>query len=166
MRVFLLSFIALFFISCGYQPSSKFARDVLGDKVSTDVIVSAKDPENSVVIKDSIDAAIVEKFHASLVKKGFSQTHLELKVGDPLYTPVQYDANGYVVSYRTTIVLYIKKYSNSEIKNYTSIGTYDFNIAPNAIISDQERFLAIKCSAQKALNSFLAQVSAEGMKED
>lgn len=162
LRFFLLSFIALFFISCGYQPSSKFARGVVGDKVSTEILVSAKDPENSVIIKDSIDAAIVEKFHSSLVKKGSADTHLELKIGDPSYSPIQYDANGYVVAYRTAIVLNIKRYRDSEVKSYTSKGTYDFNIAPNAIISDQERFLAIKYSAQKAINSFLAQVSAEG----
>jgi len=41
-------------------------------------------------------------------------------------------------------------------------GNYDFAIEPNAVITDQERFDAINFSAQKAINSFIAQIAAEG----
>ena len=46
--------------------------------------------------------------------------------------------------------------------NYRTKGTYDFDIEPNAIISDQVRFEAIRQGAQKALDAFVAQVAAQG----
>ncbi|MEA1955280.1 MAG: hypothetical protein U9N02_02160 [Campylobacterota bacterium] len=164
MRILLLIFITLLFTSCGYQPSSKFARNVVGDKVSTSVIISDRDPENSVIIKDSIDSAIIEVFNASLVDRKSAKTHLELKISNPSYLPIQYDKDGYIVAYQTTTVLNIKKYFNGISKVYTTKGRYNFTIAPNAVITDQERFQAIKFSAIKAIESFVAKVSAEGSK--
>jgi hypothetical protein len=162
LKYFVLALVLVFFTSCGYQPSSKFARNVVGEKVSTSISISQSDPENSVIMKDSVDAAVIEVFHANLVSKSESQTHLHLSVSNPKYTPIEYDSNGYVIAYRTKITLKIKKYFRGISKEYTSKGTYDFSIAPNSIISDQERFQAIKFSATKAIESFLAHISAEG----
>ena len=50
-------------------------------------------------------------------------------------------------------------------KNYSTNGTYDFSVSPNAVLTDQERFDAIKFSSEKAIKSFIAQVSAEGARE-
>ena len=75
---------------------------------------------------------------------------------------MQYDSDGYIVAYRTTINLMIKRYKDGKMKLYKSQGTYDFSIAANAVITDQERFNAIKFSSEKAIKSFVAQVSAEG----
>lgn len=134
----------------------------MGDKISTTVQISAQDPENTVIIKDAVDEAIIEVFHASLTSRALSTTHLELSISDPSYSPTQYNSDGYIVGYRTTIILSIVKYHNGLSKNYSARGTYDFSILPNAIVSDQERFEAIKFSSAKAIKSFLAQVSAEG----
>ncbi len=159
---FITILIALLFTSCGYRPSSKYARDVVGEKISTSITVSSSDPENSVIIKDAVDAAIVSIFHASIREKHQSDTHLVLQTNTPSYTPIQYDRNGFVIAYRMSIVLTITKYHNGISKIYTSKGTYDFSIDPNAVVTDQERFQAIKLSAAKAINSFISQVSAEG----
>lgn len=165
MRIISLVMIMLLLTACGYKPSAKFSRQVVGQKISTSVVISAVDPENTVIIKDAVDAAIIEVFHASLTSKSLSQTHLALSLGNPSYSPIQYDADGFVVGYRTTIVLRILRTTNSVSKNYTAKGTYDFSIAPNAIITDKERFDAIKNSSTKAIKSFVAQISAEGAKE-
>ncbi|HIP55206.1 MAG TPA: hypothetical protein EYH11_07010, partial [Sulfurimonas autotrophica] len=58
--------------------------------------------------------------------------------------------------------LKITRESKSSKKNYTARGSYDFSVVPNAVITDQERFDAIKFSAIKAIASFAAQISAEG----
>ena len=154
-------------VGCGYKPSSKYSRAVTGEKISTSVVISAQDPENTVIIKDAVDAAILELFHASLVSRKESTTHLDISIGNPRYSPIQYDTNGYVVAYRATITLGIKRTTlGSETKSYSSSGTYDFAITPNAVITDQERFDAIKFSSVKAIASFIAQISAEGVHED
>lgn len=148
--------------SCGYKPSSKYAREILGNKISTSIVVSQTNPENSVIIKDAVDRAIIEVFHASLVKKRYSTTHLVINMSTPSYAPLQYDHNGFIISYRATITLKISRESKDLKKNYTSRGTYDFSILPNSVLTDQARFDAIKFSSFKAISAFVAQVSAEG----
>lgn len=154
----------VFATSCGYRPSAKFAREELGQKISTSVIISAQDPENTVVIKDALDSAIVEVFQASLVGKTESDTHLDISIGSMIYTPTVYDKDGYVIGYRMAIILNIKSRKNADIKNYNTRGFYDFSVSPNSLLTDQDRFDAIKFSSEKAIKSFIAKISADGAK--
>ena len=164
LTVVLLALL-LFVSGCGYKPSAKYSREVTGEKISTSVIISAQDPENTVIIKDAIDSAIVEIFHASLVKRAYADTHLSFSISAPRYAPIEYDDNGFVIGYRTYVTLHIVRETDASTKHYTARGTYDFTVAPNAVITDKERFDAIKYSAQKAIASFIAQVSAEGSRK-
>lgn len=167
IKIFLLLFLVFIILSgCGYKPSAKFSRDVLGEKISTSVIISVQDPENTVVIKDEIDRAVVEVFQASLVSRSVSDTHLVIKMNEPSYAPITYDVNGYITGYRMSVVLNIEKYTNGSSKNYTTRGFYDFSVALNAIVTDQDRFEAIGFAAQRAIKSFAAQVSAEGARAE
>ncbi|MBU0631174.1 hypothetical protein KKA17_00870 [bacterium] len=147
---------------CGYLPSSKFAREVVGDKVSTQVVISEIDPQNTVLIKDAVDSAVIKSFNTSLTDRDHSTTHLIISLAKVAYSPIQYDSNGYVIGYRTTIILKIEMKNSGISKKYSAKGTYDFAIEANAIISDQIRFEAIKYSATKAISAFIAQVSAQG----
>ena len=162
LKVLFVSLVVVFISGCGYKPSAKFSREIVGNKISTSVVISAQDPENTVIIKDAIDGAILEIFHASLSARSISDTHLAISITNPSYSPIQYDKNGYVIAYRTTIRLKITRYHNGIKKSYSAKGTYDFAIEAHAIVTDQERFLAIKNSSSKAIKSFIAQVSAEG----
>jgi len=157
--------IALLFTSCGYKPSSKFSRAVLGEKISTSVVISQADPENTVLIKDAVDGAIVETLHASLVSRSKSDSHLVFSIAKPSYSAIQYDSNGYVIAYRMRVTLNIIRYYNGKEKRYSAKGSHDFSITPNAVVTDQDRFDAIKFSAAKAINSFIAQISSEGAKQ-
>ena len=165
MKLLCILLIALLLSSCGYKPSATFSRAVVGEKISTSVNISLIDPENTVIIKDAVDTAIIQVFHASLVPKKLSQTHLVLTLSNPSYSPIQYDSNGFVIAYRTIIRLNIQRQTDSKSTNYNVRGTYDFSITANAVITDKERFDAIKFSSVKAIQSFVAQVSAEGARE-
>ena len=160
--VLLLSFVFFTITACGYTPSAKFARNTLGDKISTDVIISSQDPQNTVVIRDAVNKAIIKVFQASLVERSISDTHLILKMGLPQYLPIVYDENGYIIAYRMSVVLNIQKYKNGLLKNYNTRGFHDFSVAPNAIVTDKDRYEAIDFAAQRAIKAFIAQVSAEG----
>ena len=157
--------VALFFVGCGYKPSSKFARNVVGEKISTSITISSSDPENSVIIKDAIDSAIISTFHASLVDKRNSTSHLSISTSTPSYSAIEYDTNGFVIGYRMSITLHIKHIKDGVSKSYTAKGTFDFGVDANAIVTDQERFNAIQNSAKKALNSFISQLSASGARD-
>jgi len=156
----------LVFTGCGYKPSAHYAKNVVGNKVSTEVIVSLQDPENTVLIKDAIQTAVVNRFRASLTTKEAADTHLRVALSGVTFTPLQYDENGYIIVYRTRVVLQITRESaGDEKRNYRVSGIYDFVIEPNAIISDQARFEAIRIGAQKAIDTFTARVSAEGVRK-
>ena len=157
-----LVFLMLLFAACGYKPSAKYAREVLGERISTNVVISAEDPENTVLVKDAVDSAIIDVFHASLTSRAKSDTHLEISISNPSYTPIQYDQNGFVIAYRMTITLNIWRFKNGKSKKYRSKGYYDFAVEPNALVTDQQRFDAIRNAAQKAITSFASQISAEG----
>ena len=165
IKFMILFMIFISFVSCGYKPSSTFARQVVGEKISTSVIISSQDPENTVIIKDAIDSAVIEVFHASLTSRDYSDTHLTISLHEPSYSPIQYDQNGYVISYRAMIQLLITRQTANSVEKYNVKGTYDFSVTANAVITDQERFDAIKYSSKKAINSFLAKVSAEGTRK-
>jgi len=166
LKVLLLISVVTLFSACGYKSSAKYSREVVGERISTSVTISAEDPENTVIIKDAVDSAIVEVFHASLTSKNYSDTHLSLSISPPSYTPVQYNNDGYVIAYRTTITLLIMRETSGVTKRYSTRGTYDFSVVPNAVITDQERFDAIRFSATKAISAFVAKVSAEGSRKN
>ncbi len=154
--------ILTLFSGCGYHPSSKEAKKVIGESVSTEIIISMSDPENTVVLKDALDEAVIRRFQTNLRHRKDAATHLKIELKNVNFTALQYDSNGYVISYRTTINLAVTRITTDLTKQYHALGYYDFTISPNAIITDQQRFDAISISATKALDSFVAQVAAEG----
>lgn len=167
MKIFLLTAILVLFSACGYKPSAKYAREVVGQNISTSVYISAKDPQNSVIVKDGVDNAVISVFHSNLTTKDKSNTHLNIKVSNPSYSPIQYNEDGYVIAYRAKISLkvdVVKKDGKS--KNYTTKGTYDFSIVANSVLSDQQRLDAIRYSSIKALKALVAKISAEGSKKE
>jgi len=166
MKPLLYTLVSVFLlfesVGCGYKPSAQYSRKVIGEKVSTTVVISAEDPENTVIIKDAIDAAIVEVFHASLTDRQHATTHLQLSITEPKYTPIQYNQDGFVIAYRATTRIDIIRTTKDRQKRYATEGTYDFSVVPNAVLTDQERFEAIKYSSAKAISAFIAKIAAEG----
>ncbi len=150
---------------CGYKPSSKEAKKVMGESVSTEIVISMTDPENTVVLKDALDEAVIRRFQTNLRHRKDAATHLKIELQSVGFSALQYDSNGYVISYRTTINLEVTRITTELTKHYFAVGYYDFTISPNAIITDQQRFDAIASSATKALDSFVAQVAAEGARK-
>lgn len=152
----------MMFTGCGYTSAAHYAQSVVGNSVSTDVVISAEDPQNTVIIKDAVDTAVITKFRTSLTSKSASQTHLKIKIASVGFSPLRYDTNGYITTYRTTVNMHIDRTTQEKVHSYNTSGMYDFDIEPNAIISDQARFNAISASAQKAIDAFIAQIAAEG----
>jgi len=156
----LLAFVLL--VGCGYLPASKQARKVIGEKLYVEVIVPLEDPENAVIIKDATRNAVITRFHASLVPLSKAKTRLMVSMAGIGFTPLQYDENGYIIVYRTVVNIQVTRTSKDETKTYSSRGNFDFTIEPNAVITDTQRFDAISKASLKALDSFVAQVGAEG----
>lgn len=158
--------ILTLFSGCGYHPSSKESRKVLGETVSTEIIISITDPENTVVLKDALDEAVIRRFQTNLRHRHEAKTHLKIELKSVTFSALQYDSNGYVIAYRTTIDLVIYRTYEGYTKRYNAVGNFDFAISANAIITYQQRYDAIAQSTTKALDSFVAQVAAEGTRTE
>lgn len=166
MKIFLITIFLLFISGCGYKPSSIYAKKALGEKIYADVKIDLQEPENTVVIKDAMNEAIVSKFRAKITPLEQSTSQIYLKLKDIEFIPIQYDEDGYIVRYKIIVKIHIDyNLKNSEDKQLNVSGYYDFLVEPDSIISDKKRFEAIKFASIKALDEFTSKVSIIGYKK-
>jgi len=160
----LLSFVLLLllFAGCGYKPASYYSKKAIGDRVFVKVSMLRSDPENTVIIKDAVNEAVITKFKSRVVNEDDANSKLFVRVDSVGFAPVQYDKNGYVVLYRATVTLSTTVATQKETKTFLTSGSYDFPIEPNTTISDSKRFDAIKNSAAKAIDTLTSQISILG----
>jgi len=165
--IFSLLFLFIF-IGCGYRPSSDYTKKILGDKIYTQVYIDINDPENSVLIKDAVNEAVVSKFKSKIVdKKELANTFFYVKFKSKSFTPVAYDRDGYVIAYKAKVLLNITYVDKTGKKGSFDVsGTYDFPIEANSVISDSKRFEAIKFASYKAISEFISRIAIKGLKSN
>ena len=161
---FIVIFIFLF-TSCGYKPTNLYTKKVLGDNIYVKVSISKVDPQNSVLITDALNQAVITKFRSNLVlDPKLASSKLYVSLASVSFKPIQYDSKGYVIAYKTIVNLktrYIDK--NKKSKTISSSGDYDFSIEANSVISDNKRFDAIKFAALKAIDELISKISVVGV---
>ncbi len=161
---FLYIFIPFLFLGCGYKPSSLYTKKVLGENIHVNINISRKDPKNSVLIKDAVNEAVVGRFDAKLVKKKDADTNLVVSIGSVSFSALSYDRDGYVISYKTKIVLNASyKTNDGKSRNFSTTGEFDFPIEANSVISDTKRFEAIKNASKDAINEIISKISIIGI---
>ena len=157
----------LFFLTaCGYKPASHYTKKILGQRIYTEVDVSLSDPENSVLIKDALHQALYTRLKSDISKKNNAESTIKVFYKNISFVPLQYDKNGYVVYYQAHTVLDFTFIKADKKEHRSIIGRYEFPIRPSAIISNDLRFKAIKQGSIKALDEFIAYLSAKGLVED
>lgn len=164
-RKYIIStFLVLITIGCGYTPTAKLAEVVLGEKVYVETVMSRVDPQNTVIIRDSIAAALVDRYGITITDKNLADTTILATLLNTSFRAIAYDTNGYIVSYRATVRLKIEYQTKAGIKgSMTTQGNYDFPITANSVISDSKRFEAIKFASEDAVDEFLAVVAIRGL---
>ncbi len=164
-QLFLGFLIAVVISGCGYKPSSYYAKQALGDRLYAEVTISRQDPRNSVLIKDAVNEAIVSRFGGKLVTKEQADSVLRVNIQSISFSPTVYDTYGYVIAYKTTVVLAMQyENANKKIEYLTATGEYDFSIEANSVISDTNRFEAIRYAANDALDEFVSKIAIKGLR--
>lgn len=163
IALFIIHLSSFILTGCGYKPTSHYTREITGGSISTHIVISMQDPENTVLLKDALNEAVVNRFRSRLTDRAHAKTHLTIALRNTVFEPIRYDTNGFVVAYRARITLDIDRETEGATRRYTTEGSHQFAIEPNAIISDYVRFQAIQAGAEKALDSFVAKVAAEGI---
>ena len=161
-KISLSLLIFIFFMACGYRPSSYYAKQLIGDKVYTYADVSLADPENAVLTKDALNLALQTRFKVNAASENDADSSITMTYKSVRFLPLQYDKNGYVVYYQVNMTLNFLFKKGDKIIDRDIIGRYEFPISSSAIISSDLNFQAIEQSSRKALDQFLAFLAAQG----
>lgn len=153
----------LLLTACGYKPSSHYSKQIIGENVYTEVEVSLSDPENAVLIKNALNKALYTRLKTKATRKRDADSSIYVAYDNIRFVPLQYNKNGYVVHYQARITLGFTFVKGEVTQKRQLIGRYEFPIRPSAIISNDLRFKAIEHGSIKALDQFIAYLSAKGL---
>jgi hypothetical protein len=144
-----------------------YTKEVLGDNIYVEVKTSLKDPENTVLIRDALNEAVISRFRSRIVPRKDADSQLVMELKKVSFLPIQYDKNGYVIAYKTYVDLLTRVRDKSgHTQAIYSRGDYDFAIESNSVISDTKRFEAIKHASYKAVDEFISRLSIKGIRSD
>ncbi len=158
----ILTLIALLLVSCGYKPSSHVIKHVFADTVYVEVIVDRAEPENAPFVKDEMNRLVYTRFKGRVTSKEEAQSQIRISYAGSTFWPLAYE-NGYVTRYRANIRVRFDMITKDGklSKNISSVVESD--IQASSITSSALRTEAIRKGLAKALDEFLAYVSAKGM---
>ena len=163
----LILIFTLFFIGCGYKPSTYYTSPLLGDKIYTEVNIDIKNPTDAIFLKDAVNQAVYSVFNAKLVKKEEADSIMIFNVKSVSITPIDYDKNGYPILYRASASISANNQMENNItKSYKGSGSYDFSIVSNSVLSDDLRHNAIKQAFIKALQIIEFKIAQGGIDDN
>lgn len=165
MRPFASLFLAFFLGACGYLPTSKLADAIFDEGVYVNVELNPADPQNSIFVADTLKEMIISKLGRKLALKHEADDIINVRMANLEFIPLVYDENGYVVSYKAKLNLsfHLVLKDGSEA-NFNTSGSYNFDISPNSIISDEARQRAIRAASSEAFDEFISAVAIRGYK--
>ncbi len=155
-------FLSLFFVSCGYKPTVSYAKKEITGKVFVNIFIDLKDPQNAVIIKDSVSKLVIQKLGNNLVyEKDLANTIMDLKINSLNMNELQYDSSGYIKLYRAFVKIKVNYFNKAKNKRSSFVvdGEYDFSIDDGLSITDAKRFEAIKEASNNALDEILSKIA-------
>lgn len=165
--------VSLFIFGCGYIPATNAVDAVMDDNIWFEVNVDMIDPENSVTLKDATINGFVDRLGKKIApSKELANSIVETKIKSINFSALIYDRFGYVTTYKVNLTLSFKtRLKSGEIFERTTSGDYDFEVSKqvknvkdiSSVISDKDRYEAIKNASYEALNEFISQLSLKGL---
>ena len=148
--------------ACGYKPSSHMIQNVFPDTVYVEVIVDRAEPENAPFIKDEMSRLVYTRFKGRVVSKEEAESQIRLSYEGSTFVPLSYK-DGYVTRYRANIKVKFDMVTKEGKVSKTISSIVDSDIQESSLTSSALRTEAIRIGLGKALDEFLAYVSAKGM---
>ena len=161
-KIVILSVSIFIFTACGYKPSSHMIKNTFADTVFVEVIVDRVEPENAPFVKDEMNRLIYTRFKGRVTSKEKAESKIRITYSGSTFTPLSYE-DGYVTRYRANIrVRFDMLTKDGKVKkNINAI--HEADIQASSLSSSTLRTEAIRKGLEKALDEFLAYVSAKGM---
>ncbi len=156
----LLTIITLVMITaCGYKPSSQYIKNTFDENVYVEVVVDRAEPENAPFVKDEMNRLVYTRFKGRVTSKEQAGSTIRIAYSGTTFTPLAYE-NGYVSRYRVNVrVNFDMMTKKGRIKKNIST-IFETDINAGSVDSSALRTEAIRKGLEKALDEFLAYVSA------
>ena len=151
--------------ACGYKPSSQIIKNTFSDTVYVEVIVDRAEPENAPYIKDEVNRLIYTRFKGRVVPKNQAQSQIQLSYGGSTFTPLAYE-EGYVTRYRANIKVHFDMLTKKGKMQKDISAIVESDIQESSLASSTLRTEAIRKGLEKALDEFLAYVSARSVSNE
>nr|WP_314748160.1 penicillin-binding protein [uncultured Campylobacter sp.] len=169
---FLLFLTAFILVGCSYKPVSKITNDIMGERVYVNVLISKEEPKNSVWIKDSVLEGIVTRLGKRISDDKNAPTSITVSIKTLSYQPLLFDEYGYVTSYKAILALNFDTRLKNETLSVTTSGEHDFTVSQkirdtrfaDGVISESDRYNAVKQASQEAFDEYIATLAVKGLK--
>lgn len=156
----LFTLISLLLVSCGYKPSSQYIKNTFDDNVYVEVVVDRAEPENAAFVKDEMNRLVYTRFKRRVTSKEQAGSTIRISYAGTTFTPLAYE-NGYVSRYRVNVrVNFDMMTKQGRIRKKIST-IFESDIYESSVDSSALRTEAIRKGLEKALDEFLAYVSAK-----
>lgn len=160
----LLMFAALMLLTaCGYKPSSWAIENIFSDSVYVEVHVDRAEPENAPFLKDEMNRMVYTRFKGKIVPKEQAKSQIIISYNGTTFTPLAYK-DGYISRYRANIRVAFDMITSQGRLKKTITAVQEGDVQVSSMLSSKLRIEAIRKGMEKAMNEFLAYVSAKGIR--
>jgi len=162
MHHLLVTLVTLLLVSCGYKPSSQYIKNTFDDNVYVEVVVDRAEPENAPFVKDEMNRLVYTRFKGRVTSKEQAGSTIRISYAGTTFTPLAYE-NGYVSRYQVNVRVNFDMMTKQGRlkKNISTI--FESDIHAGSVDSSALRTEAIRKGLEKALDEFLAYVSAKSV---
>ena len=160
--LFTLMVALLLLTACGYKPSSHAIRNLFADTVYVEVNVDRAEPENAPFIKDEMNRIVYNRFKGHVASKEIAKSRIYISYAGSSFTPLTY-TDGYVTRYRVNVNVRFDMVTKKGKLSKTISTSHESDIQKSSLSSSTLRIEAIRKGLEKAMDEFLAYVSAKGV---
>jgi len=152
----------LLFTSCGYKPSSHYIQNIFTEDIFVQVNIDKAEPENAPFVKDEINRLVYTRFKGRVTSREKSSSQITVSYAGSTFNPISYE-NGFVTRYSANIRVNFDMVTKKGRVKKSISAIVESDIQSSSLLSASLRNDAIKKGLEKALNEFVAFVSAKGV---
>ena len=152
----LLALTVLLLASCGYKPVSHYTQRLFIRPLYLQVILSRKDPDSGVFLKDAMREAVIHRLGGQITDNVGASDRLDITYKVLSFDALGYDTHGYVERYRVNLKTYFDLIVGGKHIQRMILTTHEADVTPSALESSKLKREAIRACAVKAVDQFIA----------
>ena len=161
-----LFLVVVFFIGCGYKPTSYYAKDAISGLVYVELSLNVDNSKDSISIKDAVNELVLNQFEANLTKdRSKADTFIMAKLNTIGYSVISSDTLGFANRYRVTVTLSLEYHKKGqETKTFKVSNFDDYFIDNDSSVADTNKQNAITNAILNALEDIFSKIALNNIK--